>query len=62
MPSTDQQPDIRSLARKFARREIAPFAAEWDRFACFPREVVKRMGDVRGPKFPIFGARIRARL
>ena len=46
MPPTEQQQDIRSLARKFARREIAPFAAEWDRLASFPREVVKRMGDV----------------
>ena len=38
--------EVRSLARKFARREIAPHAAEWDRLASFPRGLVRRMGEV----------------
>lgn len=46
MQPTDRQQEIRSLARKFARQEIVPHAAEWDRLASFPREVVRRMGEV----------------
>ncbi len=45
LPISAQQ-EVRSLARKFAQREIAPYAAEWDRLASFPREVIRRMGEV----------------
>ncbi len=40
----DVQSDIQSLAKQFAREEIAPFANKWDREACFPVEVGHRMG------------------
>jgi alkylation response protein AidB-like acyl-CoA dehydrogenase len=46
MQPTEQQQEVRSLARKFAQQEIAPHAAEWDRLASFPRDAVRRMGDV----------------
>jgi alkylation response protein AidB-like acyl-CoA dehydrogenase len=35
---------VRDTAREFARKELAPFAAEWDRSARFPREAVARLG------------------
>ena len=41
---TDVQSEIQSLARNFAREEIAPFADKWDRDSCFPVEVAHRMG------------------
>ena len=41
---TDQQRMIRDAARSFARAELAPHAAEWDREARFPREAVAGMG------------------
>jgi alkylation response protein AidB-like acyl-CoA dehydrogenase len=42
----DVQSDIQSLAKQFAREEIAPFANKWDREACFPVEVGHRMGEM----------------
>ena len=43
-PLTDTQLEIQALARDFARAEIAPHAAQWDRDACFPVAVAHRMG------------------
>ena len=43
-PLTDTQQEIQALARDFARTEIAPHAAQWDRDACFPVAVAHRMG------------------
>jgi alkylation response protein AidB-like acyl-CoA dehydrogenase len=34
----------RDTAREFARRELAPHSAEWDRTATFPRAAVKALG------------------
>jgi alkylation response protein AidB-like acyl-CoA dehydrogenase len=34
---------IRDTVREFARNRLAPFAAEWDRNATFPREALKEM-------------------
>ena len=45
-PLTETQLEIQSLARNFAREEIAPHAAAWDRDAHFPVEVALRMGEL----------------
>ena len=33
-------------ARDFSRREFAPHAADWDRDHCFPKDVIRRAGDL----------------
>ncbi|MES2177351.1 MAG: acyl-CoA dehydrogenase family protein [Gemmatimonadota bacterium] len=43
-PLTETQLEIQSLARNFAREEIAPHASQWDRDTCFPLAVAHRMG------------------
>ncbi|HUN51881.1 MAG TPA: acyl-CoA dehydrogenase family protein [Candidatus Sulfotelmatobacter sp.] len=42
---SDEQRQIRETARAFARREIAPFAAEWDRAGGAPRSVLTKMAE-----------------
>ncbi|WP_323672608.1 acyl-CoA dehydrogenase family protein [Candidatus Poriferisodalis multihospitum] len=46
MQLTDEQQQIRDVARAFAQREIAPFAAEWDRAGGAPRGLYSKMADV----------------
>jgi butyryl-CoA dehydrogenase len=46
MQLTADQMAIRSLARDFARRDIAPFAAQWDRDASFPMTTIRKMAEV----------------
>ncbi|HEX6608855.1 MAG TPA: acyl-CoA dehydrogenase family protein, partial [Chloroflexia bacterium] len=41
---TEEQAQIRQLAREFAERELAPHALEWDETEHFPREVFAQMG------------------
>ena len=43
---TDEQREIRALARDFAAREIAPHASAWDREHRFPHEVFARLGEL----------------
>jgi alkylation response protein AidB-like acyl-CoA dehydrogenase len=43
---TDEQREIRALARRFADEEIAPAAAQWDREHVFPREVFTHLGEL----------------
>lgn len=43
---TEQQRMIRDAARDFAKKEIAPHAAQWDRDEKFPADVVKKMGEL----------------
>ncbi len=43
---TDEQREIRVLARRFAEAEIAPHAAAWDREHRFPAEVFARLGEL----------------
>jgi butyryl-CoA dehydrogenase len=43
---TDEQREIRDLARRFADEEIAPDAAGWDREHVFPREVFTHLGEL----------------
>ncbi len=42
----EQQRMIRDMARDFATREIAPFAAEFDEQEKFPADVVRKMGEL----------------
>ena len=46
MQLTAEQQQIRDVARAFAQREIAPYAAEWDRVGGAPRELYRRMAEV----------------
>ena len=44
---TAQEHDsFREVVRDFAQREVAPFAAQWDRDCRFPLEVVRKMGEM----------------
>lgn len=42
----EQQAGIRDMAREFARNEIAPFAAQWDRDEFVSRETFAKMGQL----------------
>src|SRR5207249_1517175 len=43
---TEMQRQIVDLAREFARTKIEPHAAEWDRTAHFPRDVIDELGKL----------------
>lgn len=43
---TEEQRQIRDLAREFAQKEIAPIAAEYDARGEFPRDTIKKMGEL----------------
>jgi butyryl-CoA dehydrogenase len=43
---TRDQMAIRDMAREFVRREVAPFAAEWDRTGTVPIGTVRRAGQL----------------
>ena len=43
---TQEQEQIRDMLRDFAREQLAPFAAEWDRNATFPREALRQLGEL----------------
>jgi butyryl-CoA dehydrogenase len=43
---TDEQRQMRDAARAFAQKEIAPYAAEWDRNCTVPIEVLRAMGPL----------------
>jgi butyryl-CoA dehydrogenase len=43
---TKDQTAIRDMTRDFVRREIVPFAAEWDRTATVPVSTVRRAGEL----------------
>ena len=46
MRLTDEQILLRDTARDFARNELAPHSAEWDREARFPREALAELGKL----------------
>jgi alkylation response protein AidB-like acyl-CoA dehydrogenase len=46
LPLTEEQLEIQTLAREFAREHIAPFAADWDARAHFERSVIDRLGEL----------------
>jgi alkylation response protein AidB-like acyl-CoA dehydrogenase len=43
---TEEQQQIRDLAREFAENELRPHAEEWDREAHFPREIITGLGEL----------------
>ena len=43
---TEEQEALQKMVREFAAREVKPLAAELDREARFPRELVKRMAEL----------------
>ncbi|HEX2103131.1 MAG TPA: acyl-CoA dehydrogenase family protein [Solirubrobacteraceae bacterium] len=43
---TDDQREIRELARRFADEEVAPHAGAWDREHRFPKEVLAHLGEL----------------
>jgi alkylation response protein AidB-like acyl-CoA dehydrogenase len=43
---SDEQGDIRALARRFADERIAPHASQWDRDHHFPRELYAELGEL----------------
>jgi alkylation response protein AidB-like acyl-CoA dehydrogenase len=43
---TDEQREIRALARRFAQQEVAPHAAAWDREHRFPVEIFEQLGEL----------------
>jgi len=43
---SEEQTMIRDLARDFARNELAPHAAEWDRTGHFPEAEITRLGEL----------------
>ncbi|MCW3015552.1 MAG: acyl-CoA dehydrogenase domain protein [Solirubrobacterales bacterium] len=43
---TDEQREIRALARRFADDEIAPHAKDWDRAHTFPKQVFDHLGEL----------------
>jgi alkylation response protein AidB-like acyl-CoA dehydrogenase len=43
---TDEQRDVRELARRFADEVVAPQAAGWDRDHRFPREVFEQLAEL----------------
>jgi alkylation response protein AidB-like acyl-CoA dehydrogenase len=51
---SDEQRAIRDTLRQFAEKEIKPCSAEWDKKEIFPREVVRKLGELGfiGVSFP----------
>ncbi len=43
---SSEQEMIRLMARDFAKKELEPNAAEWDRHGIFPMEAIKKMGEL----------------
>jgi len=43
---TDEQKAIQAVARDFAEKEVRPIAEAIDREARFPRDTVRRMGEL----------------
>ncbi|UQX00444.1 acyl-CoA dehydrogenase family protein [Streptomyces sp. RerS4] len=43
---SEEQDAVRRLARAFGDREIAPYAAAWDRAESVDRSIVKKLGDL----------------
>ena len=42
-PLSEEQKQVQSMAREFAERELAPFAAEWDRSAHFEPSLIGKL-------------------
>ena len=42
---TENQKMVRAMARDFARQEILPNVQQWERDGCYPRDIVRKMGE-----------------
>lgn len=51
---TEEQKLVRGSIRDFVKREISPFIEDWAQHAVFPKEIVKKFGDIGafGPTIP----------
>jgi len=51
---TDEQKQVKELARRFAKEEIEPVVEEYEREHRFPEEIIRRMGELGffGAAFP----------
>ena len=45
-PLSETQAEIQRLARDFARRELAPHSAAWDKAEALPPEVLRKLGEL----------------
>ena len=45
-PLTETQAEVQRLARDFARRELAPHTAAWDKAEAMPPEVLRKLGEL----------------
>jgi glutaryl-CoA dehydrogenase (non-decarboxylating) len=43
---TDRQKAVRAMARDFAQREILPNVQQWEKEARYPKDIVKKMGEL----------------
>jgi len=43
---TEEQQAFRETARQFADKELAPFAADWDLHGTFPKDTIRRAGEL----------------
>jgi alkylation response protein AidB-like acyl-CoA dehydrogenase len=43
---TDEQEQLRREVRSFAEREVAPHVSEWDEKSEFPKDIVKKLGQM----------------
>jgi len=41
---TEEQEQVRDIAREFAQRSLLPYSAEWDSQAMFPQEALRELG------------------
>ncbi|MBK5189713.1 MAG: acyl-CoA dehydrogenase family protein, partial [Gemmatimonadaceae bacterium] len=46
IPLTEEQREIQRTASEFAKEEIAPHSAAWDRDSYFDRSVITKMGEL----------------
>ncbi len=43
---SDEQQQIREMVREFAEAEIRPHVMEWDEEQTFPKDVIKKLGEL----------------
>ncbi|MEW5898512.1 MAG: acyl-CoA dehydrogenase family protein [Bacillota bacterium] len=43
---TEEQAQIQTMARRFAEKEVAPYADEWEEKVYFPREIFEKMAEL----------------
>jgi citronellyl-CoA dehydrogenase len=53
-PFREEHDQFRATVRRFAEKELAPYADEWEESGCFPDEVFRRAGElgILGAHFP----------